>query len=139
MGKGIYTRTPDMMTGKYSHAHLMGENASAWKGDNAGYHALHKWIQSRLGKPNKCDDCGITSGKRFEWANISGKYLRDVNDWKRLCSVCHHKMDKITDRGWITRKKKYGHWGVKEVRGRNTKGQFLGRPAKSPQETIVVK
>ena len=30
---------------------------------------------------------------RFEWANISGEYKRDLNDWMNLCVSCHKKYD----------------------------------------------
>ncbi len=33
--------------------------------------------------------------KRYEWSNKSGKYLRNVIDWQRLCIKCHRKYDKI--------------------------------------------
>lgn len=118
IGKGNWVRTDKNR----------GANHHRWKGDDAGYHALHKWVQSRLGKPNKCQDCFTTTAPKFEWANISGKYMRDLKDWKRLCGVCHHKMDKIADKGWVKRKERYGHWGTRGVRERDEKGQFKGRP-----------
>lgn len=30
----------------------------------------------------------------MHWANISGKYLRDITDWVRLCVSCHKYFDK---------------------------------------------
>lgn len=70
------------------------ENHFAWKGDNAGYTSLHMWIKSILGKPNYCEFCKSTEKKRYEWANKSGKYNRDLSDWLRLCKSCHVKYDK---------------------------------------------
>lgn len=70
-----------------------GELSSAWRGDDVGYGAVHDWIKKTLGKPSECKNCGTKEAKRFEWANISGEYKRDVNDWLRLCTKCHHKMD----------------------------------------------
>ena len=32
----------------------------------------------------------------YQWSNISGKYLRDVKDWQRLCVLCHSKYDRAT-------------------------------------------
>jgi len=32
--------------------------------------------------------------KRYEWANVSGKYRREREDFVRLCKKCHCKMDK---------------------------------------------
>lgn len=30
---------------------------------------------------------------KFEWANKSGDYKRDLSDWLRLCISCHRKYD----------------------------------------------
>ena len=70
-----------------------GKNHSNWKGDNVGKRGLHKWVEIKLGKPKKCQDCGTTNAKRYEWANISGEYHRDIKDFKRLCYHCHRKFD----------------------------------------------
>lgn len=72
------------------------ENNPNWKGDRVKYGGLHAWIVLRLGKPKKCELCGITSSKKYEWANKSGEYKRDLSDWIRLCTSCHHKYDDIT-------------------------------------------
>jgi len=79
-----------------------GENMESdnqqWKGDKVGYSGLHRWIYKRLGKPSLCDHCGTDSAKKFEWANKSGLYTRELTDWLRLCTKCHHKYDGIHDR-----------------------------------------
>ena len=73
-----------------------GENHTLWKGDKAGYRAKHTWIERKLGKPDKCEECGTDGlkGHAIQWANISGKYKRIISDWKRLCSKCHGHFDK---------------------------------------------
>lgn len=60
------------------------------------YRATHIWVQRHFGKPNKCSNCGFESGnsRQFHWANLSGLYLRDFKDWKRLCVGCHMRMDR---------------------------------------------
>ena len=65
-----------------------------WKGDEVGYQALHTWIRSRLGTPMKCERCGRTDKKKYEWCNVSKEYLRDLDDWIRLCTACHRAFDK---------------------------------------------
>lgn len=67
-----------------------------WKGDSVGYGALHDWIRKHLGTPKFCEECGNRSlrHRQYHWANISGKYIRDLNDWRRLCVKCHSKLDK---------------------------------------------
>lgn len=70
-----------------------GEESPAWKGDSIKLGGLHVWVERVLGKPKKCSHCGTTNAKRYDWANISRKYHRDVNDWMRLCRKCHIKYD----------------------------------------------
>ena len=70
-----------------------GKNNPNWKGNKADYKALHRRVEEIRGKPNKCEDCKTTKAKRYEWANISGKF-DDMDDYKRLCKKCHHKLDK---------------------------------------------
>ena len=69
------------------------ENNPMWKGDKVGYKCLHKWIKRHKGILGKCLHCGEIK-KRRVWANVSGKYLRDLNDWIPLCYSCHWKFDK---------------------------------------------
>lgn len=86
---------------KYSHNkgknhHMYGkfcEKSPAWKGEKAKYHAKHLWISYHFGKPKICSNCGTTKAKKYEWVNISRKYLRDISDYKRLCTKCHADFD----------------------------------------------
>ena len=64
-----------------------------WKGDRASYQAKHMWIYRRKGKALKCIACEILGKKRYHWANVSGKYKRDVNDYIELCPSCHYYYD----------------------------------------------
>ena len=71
----------------------------AWKGDKAGYRALHSWVSVRLGTPQKCEFCGLNGlpadkKRYFQWANRSRAYKRDLTDWIRLCVPCHLTYDK---------------------------------------------
>ena len=56
------------------------------------YCAYHLRVNQKRGKPKKCEHCGTISAKKFEWANKTGKY-DDINDYIRLCTSCHRKMD----------------------------------------------
>lgn len=56
---------------------------------NNQYMAVHHWVKYHLGTPKLCDACGSTTAKRYDWANISGEYKRDLSDWRRLCRFCH--------------------------------------------------
>lgn len=89
-------------TFKKGHEPLLdqnGEKNSQWKGDSVGYPGLHAWVRKTLGTPQKCEDCGTTRASRFEWANKSHEYKREINDWMRLCPSCHHKYDRAYTSG----------------------------------------
>lgn len=73
---------------------LSGENSSGWLGDKVGYSGVHSWIRKKLGTPSLCQYCKTEKAKKFEWANLSRKYLRKVEDWIRLCTSCHVLYDK---------------------------------------------
>jgi len=66
-----------------------------YKGDRANYLTKHQWVYYHFGKADRCENknCGYTNPKRYDWANLSGKYLRKREDWIRLCPSCHKKMD----------------------------------------------
>lgn len=76
----------------------LGEKHPNWKGDNAGYVPLHRWLCDNHKKKNKCDFCrrkkdGIKI-KRTELAIKKGKkYSRNRNDYFELCKSCHIKYD----------------------------------------------
>ena len=75
------------------------ETFELWKGDKVGYRALHDWVEKLLGKPTICQECleeklPLKSGRRrIQWANLSHKYKRDIQDWKAMCVPCHMKYD----------------------------------------------
>ena len=77
-----------------------GDKSPSWKGDDIGYQGLHTWVKKVLGKPTECEHCGkknLVNSKEhnlIHWANKSGKYKRDKNDWIRLCAKCHIHYDK---------------------------------------------
>lgn len=83
-----------------------GSGNKSWKGTKIGYAGVHTWMHRIYEKPDKCDFCGITNIKnkrgrnRIQWANKTGNYLRDRNDWLKLCSKCHINYDKP----WLKRK-----------------------------------
>jgi hypothetical protein len=72
--------------------HHWGEAHSRWKGDAVGYSGIHMWVARNFVRPLTCDMCGA-SKRRFEWANRSGKYTRERNDWMSLCVRCHRTYD----------------------------------------------
>jgi len=81
-----------------SKRNLNNENNPAWKGEDAKYDAIHNWIRRHKPKPKLCENC--KKSKRLQLANLSGKYLRDINDYKYLCSSCHSKFDGYNVKGY---------------------------------------
>lgn len=76
-----------------------GKKHYLWKGDNAGYKAIHAWIRRQKGEPQKCLHCGITNEeKRLEWANKYHKLTRNVEDYIPLCPKCHNIFDEHNKR-----------------------------------------
>lgn len=70
-----------------------GDLNPGWKGDKAGYSALHFRVERQRGKPQHCTQCGTTDpAKWYEWANLTGNYA-DVNDYARMCRSCHRTYD----------------------------------------------
>lgn len=69
----------------------IGENHHQWKGSRVSYSGLHKWINKYKGKAFGCSECGSKEKQRYEWANISGEYKREFNDFRSLCVPCHRK------------------------------------------------
>jgi len=70
------------------------EKNPAWKGNKVKYMGLHNWVRRHLGTPSKCEHCSKSfKSKSIHWANMSGLYIRDLNDWIRLCVKCHKAYD----------------------------------------------
>ena len=63
-----------------------------WKGDDVGYSGLHRWVKRWKGKAMICCVCG-ENRKKVHWANISGNYLRSLDDFAPLCVSCHRRYD----------------------------------------------
>lgn len=87
------------LKGKY-----IGEKSWHWVGDNITKKPVHQWVNKVLGKPQECENCGDTSDRVFNWANLSGEYKRDISDWARLCIPCHNRFDNNIIKGWETRR-----------------------------------
>ena len=93
-----------MNKGQFQKGHNVSEKTkrrlheSNWKGNNIDYSTLHKWVYQKLGSPDICESCKISGlkGSNINWANKSGEYKRDIEDWIRLCVKCHRKKDRKT-------------------------------------------
>ncbi len=69
----------------------MGHKNPMWRGDSAGYFAIHEWVNNHKKKPDLCECCKKVPP--FDLANISGEYKRDIDDWEYLCRKCHMVKD----------------------------------------------
>lgn len=56
------------------------------------YKAAHHRVNKLRGQPRKCEHCGLTTAKRYEWASKTKNY-NDPQDYIRLCRLCHVKFD----------------------------------------------
>lgn len=86
------------------------------------YSSVHTWVRRVAGKPSYCEICKSSNKDRYDWSNISGKYLRDLSDWQRLCRKCHIDFD-IENQGksdkWRKSMEKYSE------RARGKDGRYL--------------
>ena len=73
-----------------------GANNSHWKGDKAGYSALHRRLTVLRGQPRLCEMCKSTTAKKYEWSSMSGQH-HNPRDYRRLCCSCHKKVDHIVE------------------------------------------
>ena len=77
---------------------ITGELSSNWKGENVSYSGIHKWLVEKYGNPKICEKCKSTNKQKYDWANISGLYKRERDDFIGLCRSCHAKIDKSKNR-----------------------------------------
>lgn len=83
------------------HTFEKGMKPHNFKETGYGYTAIHKWLSYHYKKTGICKRCGKNTNidpkkkmrkqPRTQWANISGKYLRDIKDYEELCISCHVK------------------------------------------------
>jgi hypothetical protein len=73
-------------------AQKRGARNPRWKGDAAGYSAIHHWRLRNAPKAGRCAECGTAADT--EWANVSGEQRRaDPSDWRELCRPCRRRFD----------------------------------------------
>lgn len=72
---------------------IVGKANRLWKGDLATQHSIHHWVARWKGRPRRCEMCGTTKAKKFEWSNIDHKYRRVLEDYTRMCTKCHRNYD----------------------------------------------
>lgn len=95
VGRKLSMEVRNKMSATHKLHPVEGDSRWNWKGDEVGYSALHAWVRRVLGSPTSCTDCGKKNlkGKQIHWANKSGEYKRNIEDWIRLCRKCHSEYD----------------------------------------------
>jgi hypothetical protein len=86
----IGIRPTEQTKQKMRNNQIRGANHYNWS-IHPSYNAIHKWVRKNKPKPKFCEECGLNPP--YDVANISGEYIRDVNDFKWLCRSCYFKRD----------------------------------------------
>src|SRR5262245_23567615 len=73
--------TPESTENRRRARKLKGPDHPNWKGDDVGYFALHVWVNRHKNKTGRCSNCGDRPVTRTDWANVSGQYLRELDDY----------------------------------------------------------
>jgi len=77
------------------NAQRSGELHPRWLGDAVDYKQLHKWVSRRRERTGTCEQCGTVPVPRADgragtdWANVSGEYRRELDDYRELCHACN--------------------------------------------------
>ena len=70
-----------------------GHRNASWRGGDAGYAAFHRRLYRE--QEQRCEVCGTADpDKRYEWANLTGRY-DDPSDYRRMCCSCHRRHDGV--------------------------------------------
>jgi transposase-like protein len=119
-------RTVRVRQGRYRS----GPDNPSWKGDDAGYKALHLRVQQLRGTPSKCERCGRSDDAVvYDWANLTGRY-EDPADYERMCRPCHRVFD--ADRRLVERR---GH--VAELTAAGASARSIARTLGVTHRTVL--
>lgn len=77
---------------KLSAAKPHGADHPDWKGDDVTYNVIHLWVNRLKTKTGVCSRCGAE--RLTQWANLSGLYKRDLDDFAEMCVPCHSRYDR---------------------------------------------
>ncbi|MFA5185360.1 MAG: hypothetical protein WC551_02645 [Patescibacteria group bacterium] len=74
-----------------------GRNHWAWQENPNNLLTLHKRLHRRYGKAKNftCEKCKLRQA--HDWANMTGNYTDNIEDYLPLCRSCHVSLDK----NWI--------------------------------------
>jgi len=73
-------------------------NLNSFKNNNKKkYYSIHRWVRKNKGKPKGCVLIRRNLGEcsnYFDWANLDGKYRRNLNDYIPMCRRHHFIHDR---------------------------------------------
>ncbi len=86
-----------MKTKKFRDS-MLGNKNPAWKGNNAGMNAKHKYLNTHYPRKKICTICHNKTKtfycfKEYHKSNGFENYTRDINDYIEMCQSCHDKHD----------------------------------------------
>lgn len=77
---------------KLSAATPKGPDHPGWKGEQVAYPTIHSWVKRHKTKRGVCSRCAAR--RLTQWANVSGRYERDLDDFVEMCVPCHSRYDR---------------------------------------------
>lgn len=95
-----YLRTPEVIA-KFQaktlgHPRYPGSGRRPRPDDEVTYNSVHKRLRKERGTPSRCEHCGSTTAKKFEWAYTGPGHAErrfafsaDLDQYIRLCTSCH--------------------------------------------------
>ena len=94
---------------RFVKGHSIKNGLAPWfKGDQAGYRAIHTYLRKHFPKAGACEECGKEG--RTDYALIRGReYSRKREDYRELCRRCHVLYDEL---GYCSYWKKQGRESV---------------------------
>ena len=69
------------------------ERHPGWKGEDAGYAAVHLWVNSHYPKTGRCDLCSVEHRRTHRAMRDPQVLTRDPAGWLELCPSCHKLYD----------------------------------------------
>lgn len=82
---------------KHAEGKVLADNNANWKGADASYSGIHKYIRRHKNVPVGCQCCGkLASDTRLELSrtHTADKSSRNPDDYRFLCVSCHRKYDR---------------------------------------------
>jgi hypothetical protein len=107
MPKGVYDHTKvgrKAARTRKINGSTWGEKNYGWKGMDANYFTIHRWVRDNRGSAKKCELSDETCSVKYEWSNVSGEYRRDLSDYRELCVSHHRRQDHARRRELVWKK-----------------------------------